>query len=706
MKKAEISRVLFGVTVVLSGILLYGATPSERPAHPEPARMKGWAWQMPPDKITPVSGRRNHIFFVGDSLQFELEGSGKPETYEVLDYYGVMVDSGSASEKITLDVKRPGWYKLYIYGKETRPEWGDILGTTTFVIFRKNSNFPDPEAKVEGNPNYYPSMDQVSRAVTGMGPQRHHVADASKAEEEIKRLEESIAYDMKEYAPRDPLRKRGLMIAFPNGTKDTNGVRRIVEHYKDSIKYWEPRNEPNFGASASDFVEKELKPFYETVKSVDPSLKVMGPGTVSIGPQLIGWLWDFFQAGGGKYIDVFSFHIYNGINGDIVLGRKTMDQLGNMLEKSGYGNIEKWQTEQGYFACLYGSYQPRLQGRWTMLEMMIFEQYGIPKENNHLWYDRSHGFWDFPTWWVNDDGGYNPAAPLMRVMSEELYGTKFSDVLDFGPEGNNMLIGSLFEGQDRDVVAIMNAGCGTMQIPFKANAGTSVRAVSPFGFEINIALRNGMGVLEVGELPVYVRLAKGQKFEPGKINLGVNLARLPDVKVTSSGTGKHPADANIPNDISKLTNGEYENWYWKQTPDAQPWMDDTPEFPAWVQIEFPAPTNISSVVVYACPPWQWQGTLVDHEVQAEYNGKWVTIGRIAEPIRTFSVYSPPTRTSVDSFFSDRWIFWHSFKQPVTTSKLRILVHDTTYGGGATKQVVEAGGQTGPHQLMLREIEVY
>ena len=181
MKKAEILRVLFGVTVVLSGILLYGATPSERPAHPEPARMKGWAWQMPPDKITPVSGRRNHIFFVGDSLQFELEGSGKPETYEVLDYYGVMVDSGSASEKITLDVKRPGWYKLYIYGKETRPEWGDILGTTTFVIFRKNSNFPDPEAKVEGNPNYYPSMDQVSRAVTGMGPQRHHVAEIGRA---------------------------------------------------------------------------------------------------------------------------------------------------------------------------------------------------------------------------------------------------------------------------------------------------------------------------------------------------------------------------------------------------------------------------------------------------------------------------------------------------------------------------------------------
>ena len=86
-----------------------------------------------------------------------------------------------------------------------------------------------------------------------------------------------------------------------------------------------------------------------------------------------------------------------------------------LLKKYDADGLEKWQTEQGYFACVYGSYQPRLQGRWTMLEMMLFEQYGLPKEHNHLWYDRSHGFWDFPTWWENDDNSFNPAAPLMRI---------------------------------------------------------------------------------------------------------------------------------------------------------------------------------------------------------------------------------------------------------------------------------------------------
>ena len=62
--------------------------------------------------------------------------------------------------------------------------------------------------------------------------------------------------------------------------------------------------------------------------------------------------------------------------------------------KYGAENMEKWQTEQGFFACVYGAYQPRIQGRWTMTEMMMYEQFAIPKEHNHLWYDVSHGFWD------------------------------------------------------------------------------------------------------------------------------------------------------------------------------------------------------------------------------------------------------------------------------------------------------------------------
>lgn len=325
-------------------------------ARPEPARTKGWAWKQPPDMVRPESGRRSHVFYVGEPVEFKLGGAAA--TYEVRDYRGDLVDRGAAGtpgaagESVTLGVKTPGWYKLYVFGRETRPQWGDAVGDTTFVIFRNDPNFPPlPARDVPGG--FYPSEDEPMRGVTGMGPQRHALREPEKPEEMIKLLQRNVDLDRKYYLPFDPVRKRVLMAAFPNGTRGKlDGVRKIVAHFKDDVRYWEPRNEPNYGSSGADFVKNEMKDFHEAVKSVDRSLRVMGPGTVSIGPNPHGldWVEDFFRAGGARYIDAFSFHIYNGVNGDIWLARWTLDALTSVLAKYGVKDIEKWQTEQGFFA--------------------------------------------------------------------------------------------------------------------------------------------------------------------------------------------------------------------------------------------------------------------------------------------------------------------------------------------------------------------
>ena len=672
--------------------------------HPEPARTKGWSWKLPPDHSQPQSEKRNNVFYVGEPVVFKLEKASVK--YEVRDFWGTLVDKGAASPATTINVKTPGWYKLYVYGNETRKEWGDVVGGTTFVIFRQNPNFPPLPGKDFNEGAYYPSMDETMRGVTGMGPQRHAVKDASKADEAIKQLEAAIATDKKLYIPFDPLRKRALMIAFPNGTKDLAGVKKIVEHFKDDVQYWEPRNEPNFGSNGTDFAEKEMKPFFETVKGVDPKLKVMGPGTVSVGPQLLPWLDQFFKAGGGKYIDVFSFHCYNNVNGDVWLARKSLDQLNALLSKYNADKLEKWQTEQGYFCAVYGDYQPHLQGRWEMVQMMVYEQYGIPKEHNHLWYDKSHGFWDVPTWWESDDGSLNPAAPLMRVWSEELFGANFAKAYDFGPIGNKLYVASLFSGPGKSVAAFMSAGSTDGQVELSVSGGgDKLHVVSAFGVEQDIPVKDGHATLAVPEIPVYVELAQGQTIEVSPMDWGSNLAMAPGVIAKASGTGEHPADKSIKNDIAKIHNGVLENWYYTQQKESQPWMDNTKEFPAWVELDLPKPTPVERVVIYACPPWQWQGTLQDYELQYDDNGKWVTLEHVQEPLRTFAVFTPPNRTTVDSFFSDRWIFQHHFK-PVTTQKIRIFVYNTTFGGGAMKISDEAGGQTGPHQIDLREIEIY
>ena len=55
--------------------------------------------------------------------------------------------------------------------------------------------------------------------------------------------------------------------------------------------------------------------------------------------------------------------------------------------------------------------------------------------------------------------------------------------------------------------------------------------------------------------------------------------------------------------------------------EAVRWVSDEP-FPGWVEVRLPEPAEIARVIVYAAPPWQWQGTLLDYELQFEQDGKW------------------------------------------------------------------------------------
>ncbi len=677
-----------------------------------------WQWASPPDFITLGSANRCNVFYVGDPITFSIRderwtGTTDASRYEVRDYYGTVVDQGPVAPgwSLTVNVARPGWYKLYLHGASSQAPWDDSLAGTMFVIFRRNANFPaNPSPALPNNSGVFDG-DEVMRGVAGMGPQRHVVSDASKPDEAIAQLETSIAQDRQYYLPYDPARKRALLVAFPNGTQNADGVRKIVEHFKNDVRYWEARNEPNFGAGGADFVNNELKPFYRIVKGVDPSLKVLGPGVVTIGPYGLNWIEDFLKAGGGNSIDAFSFHAYNNVNGDLALTRKSLDALTALLTKYGLGSIEKWQTEQGYMAACYGAYQPRLQGRWTMLQMMAYEQYGIPKEHNHLWYDRSHGFWGMPTWWMNEDGPYsagslNPAAPLVRVWSEELYGTNFAQGYDFGPTLNKAYLGSLFTGLGKQVAVFMSAGGTDGQVTLQVSGGASLHLVSAFGVESDLPVANGQAVLPVPELPVYVELAPGQTIQVVPTDWGPNLALAPGTVASASGTGAYPGDPTVPNDIGKVINGALENWYWGQGKGDHPWMDDTPTGqPAWVQITLPAPTLVNHVMVYAGVPWQADGSLLDYELQYDSNGQWVTLSHVQEPANVVKAYTQPVHTTADSFYSDRNVFTHAFPD-VLTQKLRLLVHDMTWGGGANADIVAAGGQTGPHQIELREVEVY
>ena len=700
-----------------------------------PAARANWLFSYPPNQVKLDSGKRNNVFLVGDPVQFSLDifnygtyNSPGLLHYEVRDYWGSVVASGTVPSPLpngptTLllpTVTQPGWYKLYLHQSDSVSPWGDSVGGTMFVILRNTPNFPvEPSEYLPDNSGSSDGGDEVSRGVLGMGPQRHAVTDASQPAAAIASLAPSIAQDKQYYTPYDPQRSRPLLIAFPNGVGASNphqqdanlaGLTQIVQQFHGDVKYWEPLNEPNYKYSGADFVNKELKPFYQTVKAVDPSCKVLGPGIVTIGPNGLTWIEDFLKAGGANYIDAFSFHAYNNVNGDLTLARESLDNLNALLTKYGVGNIEKWQTEQGYFAAVYGAYQPRLQGRWTMLQMMVYEQYGIPKEHNHLWYDKSHGFWDFPAFWENEDGlssygSFDPAAPLMRVWSEELYGTNYQSAYNLGALGNKLYIGDFFSGPDKQVAAFQSAGRTDGSLTLNVSGGASLHVVSAFGAASDIPVTGGQAVLPVPELPVYVELAAGQTIQPVPVDYGPDLALTPGTVAAASGSGASPLNPSYPNSTNKIINGTLENWYYAQGNGDHPWMGNDSALPGWVQITLPQPMTISHAVVYAGVPWQSDGSLLDYELQYDQNGQWVTLDHPVEPTNVVDFFTSAVFCTADSFYSDRDVFVHDFA-PVTTQKVRLLVHDVTYGGGPTQDIVAAGGQTGPHQITLREIELY
>lgn len=666
------------------------------------AHGSGFNFTRPPGYVNPQSGRRNHVFYVGQAVNFT--STVAIASYQVRDYYGNLVDQGVGTgplpQTLTLNVVNPGWYKLYLYGSvDQGSPWGKNIGGTMFVIFRNTANFPALPA-VGTSGGAVSAEDEIMRGVTGLGPQRLFVADATNPSQAIAQLQQDIAIDQQMYLPYDPLRKRQLMVAFPNGTVDGNGVVypgvvQIVQQFKDVVKYWEARNEPNFSVSGPSYAVGEMKAFYQAVKGVDPTLKVLGPAVVSIGPSMSTWINGFLDLGGGNCIDAFSFHAYNCVNGDPWLVKRTLGDLKGKLAAHSQPNLETWQTEQGYMAAVYGSYQPRLQGRWTMLQMMLYEQFGIPKEHNHLWYDVSHGFWTEPMFWENNDGSLNPAAALMRVWSEELYGTTYSGAFNFGPVANDLYMGDYFRGPAKSVAAFMSAGNPNGAIRVALPGLQSVTVVSPFGQASVYPVTNGILALPVTELPTYVEMPVGQPCSVIQPSYGQNVALQSGVAVSASG-GATTASPSL------ITNGVLESWYYNS---IAPWTSNVTQWPATVEIDLPQSQAVSDVLIFAGVPWQNGGTLLDYDLQYWNGAGWSEIQHVVEPANTFPNYTPPVACTVDSFFSDRWVFEHHFA-PVTTQKLRLVVNSVTYGGGATVDVVNAGGQTGPQQIVLREVEIF
>jgi hypothetical protein len=105
----------------------------------------------------------------------------------------------------------------------------------------------------------------------------------------------------------------------------------VKQCHASGIRFYEVINEPNtaHGPSIDQLVELH-RVVYETVKTVDPAARVLGPSPYNLD---VSYIEKFFAAGGANYIDDLSMHAYNS-NDEIANAfprlRQTLDANGKM----------------------------------------------------------------------------------------------------------------------------------------------------------------------------------------------------------------------------------------------------------------------------------------------------------------------------------------------------------------------------------------
>lgn len=147
----------------------------------------------------------------------------------------------------------------------------------------------------------------------------------------------------------DSAYKKGAA-AEPRNIRDwKNYVRQLATRYKGKVRYYEIWNEPNSTRFYSGSVEQLVdlsREAYQTLKSIDPSIKVVSPA-MSPCCDSFDYLDAYLEAGGGNYADIIGYHFYVAPDTpEAMLGN--IQRVKNLMTKHNIANKPIWNTETGW----------------------------------------------------------------------------------------------------------------------------------------------------------------------------------------------------------------------------------------------------------------------------------------------------------------------------------------------------------------------
>ncbi len=152
----------------------------------------------------------------------------------------------------------------------------------------------------------------------------------------------------------------GISHTMPDLNAWTNYVRQTVTHFKGKVNYWQIWNEPQdpryFASADPGQYARLLTVSYDTIKSIDPNIKVLCAGFVPVGNGL-EWMDAMINAGGRDKFDILAIHPYvndptpNAPGGSMSPERGYWLSAGMNLAQglaARLGNRPIWATEFGF----------------------------------------------------------------------------------------------------------------------------------------------------------------------------------------------------------------------------------------------------------------------------------------------------------------------------------------------------------------------
>jgi len=614
-------------------------------------------------------------------IQIEMTAKGGPNLgYRIYDMYKTAVAQGKLADNVKQTIAftppRFGWYIVECGSEQD----GVIFGAGRFLgATPKYPGMPAPaQGEMRGGWN-----DEALIGFGGLG---------------LDRTNTRMGFDNADRVLADCKKYGTTLLMQFEGPPDTNHVREWVTRMKGKVKYWEVINEPNLSMGPDRYVEI-IKQVYPLVKSIDPEALVIGPDPCGIN---LGWIEGFYKLGGGKFIDALSVHDYEGDNNiDRFHWNWKLGELRKIMAR--YGDAEKpiWQTERAIGAISAGCFTGVSQANNITLQRDLLETFGVTNEHNSHYYANVTGYDDVPTF-VFSGSGPHPAVLATRTRRAMTLGRKFVEKLDFGPTGNKILLGLRYEGDDGSTVTLRNFGCLDMPLDVGVKEGDSLEVVDAFGNSETVAVKSGKAALTVRQMPIYLRLAKGQQVSVPKLDFGHNVAG----EATFTWSGGPTSSSSI------LTDGIFQLFH-----DGSPWVNTWGgryagkvfnEKPETLEIAFDTPRLIESLLIFSGYADNPHCALLDYDLQYHDGKGWVTLEEVRTPCPPSDVVST-YMCKVVGWYLNNNCFVHQFKQPVKTDKLRLVVRRITRGfipDMIAEKAMALSWKVASEALELREIEVY